>query len=154
MAHRNLGGNGEWLALKTGSLLSLCNWMHTPWDSPIFELTFVKSVLRPWTLCNPAYHQQRLQRERSGAFVPNRCLGTSTSFFFLTFEHQLYRPRNVGLGICVHDVDIDDCVGIALPEMADQEIAVKAIILLLVIGCDSGDLGFLWVNFLLLSSVS
>eukprot|EP00957_Ditylum_brightwellii_P010653 806547-Ditylum_brightwellii.AAC.1 len=34
---------------------------------------------------------------------------------------------------------------IALPEVADQEIAVKAIIHLLVIACDSGDLGFLWV---------
>eukprot|EP00957_Ditylum_brightwellii_P063799 4841246-Ditylum_brightwellii.AAC.1 len=53
--------------------------------------------------------------------------------------------RNVGLGICVHDADIDDGVGIALPEVADQEIAIMAIVLLLVVACDSDDLGFLWV---------
>eukprot|EP00957_Ditylum_brightwellii_P184865 14079607-Ditylum_brightwellii.AAC.1 len=66
-------------------------------------------------LCDPAYHPQRLQRERSGAVVPNRHL------------------------------DINDGVGISLPKVADQEVTIKAIILLLVVACDSGDLGFLWV---------
>eukprot|EP00957_Ditylum_brightwellii_P212057 15366915-Ditylum_brightwellii.AAC.1 len=59
---------------------------------------------------------------------------------------QAFRLRNVGLGIFVRDVDINDGVGIALPEMADQEIDIKAIVLLLVVACDSGDLDFLWVK--------
>eukprot|EP00957_Ditylum_brightwellii_P023938 1804924-Ditylum_brightwellii.AAC.1 len=40
---------------------------------------------------------------------------------------------------------INDGVGIALPEVANQEIAIKAVVLLFVAACDCGDLGFLWV---------
>eukprot|EP00957_Ditylum_brightwellii_P128248 9781098-Ditylum_brightwellii.AAC.1 len=76
-----------------------------------------------------------------------------SALVYAGMEHSLNWFGNVGLGVSVCYANIDDCIGVALPKVADHEIPIQGAILLLIFLGDGFDGGFLLIKLMMESKL-